>query len=177
MREFSVVQFMAHLAHMQREVAALSPAIVERGCELIRDEAQRVIGKGYSDWPPLAERTINDKRQHGFPAPKPLLRTGEMRASIEITIASDGLSGQVGSNEDKAVWQELGTSRIPPRSFLREAAMRVEGKIHKMAERELISVVTGRRMSPELRMIVRAVEHLGRTIKGAAKDLLDEDDQ
>ena len=122
MREFTIAGFVAHLEQVKRNVAALSPAVVERGCEMIRDEAQRVIGKGYSDWPPLQPATIADRVKQGYYPNKPLLRTGELRESIEITIASDGLSGEVGSNNDKAVWHELGTSRVPPRSFLREAA-------------------------------------------------------
>jgi hypothetical protein len=39
----------------------------------------------------------------------PLLETGEMRASIEWN--ADAHHGFVGSNNDKAIWQELGTSR------------------------------------------------------------------
>jgi hypothetical protein len=54
----------------------------------------------------------------------PLLETGEMRASIEWN--AEGKEGHVGSNNDKAVWLELGTVRIPP--FLKGAAMRMEGK-------------------------------------------------
>jgi hypothetical protein len=40
------------------------------------------IGKEHEMWPPLAESTIRDKQRHGFPTPKPLLRTGEMRDSV-----------------------------------------------------------------------------------------------
>jgi len=60
----------------------------------------------------------------------PLLETGELRASIEWN--STGNEGHVGSNNDKAVWHELGTAKIPPRSFLMGAAQHMEGKIHKM---------------------------------------------
>jgi hypothetical protein len=38
----------------------------------------------------------------------PLLETGEMRASIEWN--AEGNEGRVGSNNEKAVWHELGTS-------------------------------------------------------------------
>jgi len=61
----------------------------------------------------------------------PLRETGELRASIEWN--AEGNEGYVGSNNDKAVWHELGTARIPPRSFLMGAAMRMEPKIYKMA--------------------------------------------
>jgi hypothetical protein len=80
-------------------------------------EAKRVIGEGYPEWPALSPETLARKMGDG-----PLLETGELRASIEWN--AEGKEGHVGSNNDKAVWQELGTARIPPRSFLMGAAMR-----------------------------------------------------
>jgi hypothetical protein len=41
------------------------------------------------------------------------------------------------------VWQELGTSKIPPRSFLVGAAVHMEEKIHKMAARAVMAVMRG----------------------------------
>jgi hypothetical protein len=55
----------------------------------------------------MAERVRN-----GFAANEPLPRTGQLRDSIEWT--AQGNEGFVGSNLDIAVYQELGTSRIPP---------------------------------------------------------------
>ena len=55
------------------------------------------IGKEHEMWPPLAESTIRDKQRHGFPTPKPLLRTGEMRDNVESTVVSDH-EGAVGSD-------------------------------------------------------------------------------
>ncbi|WP_214680105.1 hypothetical protein, partial [Escherichia coli] len=44
----------------------------------------------------------------------------------------------VGSNDDKAVWQELGTSRgIPPRSFLGGAAVRKSAEVRDIIGREM----------------------------------------
>jgi hypothetical protein len=95
---------------------------------MVHDEARRVIGEGYAEWPALAPSTLARKMLN-----TPLLETRELRASIEWQ--SHGLEGAVGSNNDKAVWHELGTARIPPRSFLAGAAMAMEYKIHKMAAR------------------------------------------
>jgi hypothetical protein len=79
------------------------------------------------------DRGPDSSISHKMLGNSPLLETGEMRASIEWN--SHGLEGHVGSNSDKAVWQELGTSRIPPRSFLVGAAVHMEEQIHKMAAR------------------------------------------
>ena len=50
----------------------------------------------------------------------------------------DDVKGYVGSNSDKAVWHELGTSRIPPRSFLAVPAMQVAPEIVAEIGREVI---------------------------------------
>lgn len=50
----------------------------------------------------------------------PWLRTGELRASVGHQ--SDGAVAVVGSTSQVAVYQELGTPSIPPRSFLASSA-------------------------------------------------------
>src|SRR6267154_6377660 len=134
---FSLLGFVAHLATVERDMHELGPAIVGRVCEMICEEAKRVIGEGYDYWPALQPATLARKMMN-----TPLLETGELRASIEWQ--SHGLEGAVGSNNDKAVWQELGTSHIPPRSFLMGAAVHVEDKIHKMAARAVMAVMLGK---------------------------------
>jgi hypothetical protein len=77
-------------------------AIVARACEMVAVEAKRVIGVGYEDCSALKPETLAHKFYN-----TPLLETGEMRASIEWN--ARGNEGHVGSNNDKAVWHELGT--------------------------------------------------------------------
>jgi hypothetical protein len=72
--------------------------------DFLRRAKERAIGQA------IAESTIADKAHHGFPTPKPLLRTGELRDSIEYTV--HGLEGCVGSDLEIAVFQELGTRTI-----------------------------------------------------------------
>jgi hypothetical protein len=50
----------------------------------------------------------------------PWLRTGGLRDSIDHDV--DGAVAVVGSSSDVAVDQELGTPRVPPRSFLAATA-------------------------------------------------------
>jgi HK97 gp10 family phage protein len=50
----------------------------------------------------------------------PWLHTGELRDSIGHQ--ADGLEAAVGSTSDVALYQELGTARLPPRPFLAPAA-------------------------------------------------------
>ena len=166
MQNFSLLGFAAHCFAMQRDLHEMGPAVVERACRTVHAEARRVLGTHDYDWPPLSPATIARKAK----GDTPLLETGELRDSIEWW--SKGNEGAVGSNNDKAVWMELGTSRVPPRSFLVEAAVRKEPEIHKMAERAIIDVVTGKgRYVSGTRALVGLVRDLGRTIKDSAYDL------
>jgi phage gpG-like protein len=128
------------MAHSLRETAALFTRIalampmvehvaLERAGRIVEEEAKRVIGSYEYGWQPLAASTVAKKAA----GDTPLLETGEMRDSIEHVVV--GHECHVGSNNMKAVYQELGTSRMPPRSFLMGAAMRKEHEIHEMTGR------------------------------------------
>src|ERR1700674_799935 len=164
---YSVLGFVAKLKAIERDMNALGPAIVARACEMVCEEAKRVIGEGYPYWPALKPETLARKMMN-----TPLLETGELRASIEWQ--SHGLEGAVGSNNDKAVWHELGTARIPPRSFLMGAAMAMEPKIYKMAERAVVAVMLGKGLaSAEMRELIHLLRHVGHAVKEAADKVLD----
>ena len=102
------------------------------------ERAKGYIGREQDDWAPLSDATIEGfrhaygfwipgKRELGYSPPdyEPLLRTGQMRDSIEG--ATDGLTGIVGSADKVMLFQELGTPGarypIPPRPVLALAMM------------------------------------------------------
>jgi phage gpG-like protein len=93
--------------------------------EMVREAARALIGYPNSAWAALAESTLAHKG-----ADTPLLETGELRDSIEKTVGH--CVAWVGSNNDKALWQEFGTLHIPPRSFIGMAAIECEERIHKL---------------------------------------------
>lgn len=112
---------------------------LNKACEIVEDEAKRVLGTYDYAWPPLAPSTVASKAGGDTPG----LETGEMRDSIEHTV--EGKSGQVGTDMDRAFWFELGTSRQPPRSFLLEAAMRKSEEVAKeVGEEVFLFLGTGR---------------------------------
>lgn len=88
--------------------------------ELTATMAAEYIGHEMPEWPPLAPSTVAEKERLGYTGQvsptDPLLRTGEMRDSIKVEIA--GLEIAIGSTNKTALYQEMGTSRIPPRPFL-----------------------------------------------------------
>jgi phage gpG-like protein len=82
---------------------------------------QSAIG-AFPAWAPLTESTKDDRVRQGFSEDEPLLRTGDLRDSISHEVR--GHEAAIGSTSDIAVYQELGTGRIPPRPFLGPASVR-----------------------------------------------------
>jgi phage gpG-like protein len=103
------------------ETTAARHEALEVAAVIIEGEAKAVIGTYKYGWTELADSTKRDRERKGFPPNEPLLRTGELRDSIEHSAGVE--TAYVGSNLNIAVYQELGTSRIPPRSFLMGAAV------------------------------------------------------
>jgi hypothetical protein len=168
---YSILGFVAQLKAIEHDMEALGPAIIRKACEMVCTEAQRVIGTYDYNWTPLAPATLAHKFFN-----TPLLETGEMRDSIEWSTSHDGLEGAVGSNSDIAVWQELGTSKIPPRSFLARAAIEIEPKIHKMAARAVVSVLSGGGLaSAEMRELLHLLREAGHALKQAVEDITPDD--
>src|SRR5258708_39122866 len=132
---FSIPEFILELKMMERDMELLPKAIAARACAMIAQQAKAQIGKEHEEWPPLAESTIADKQHHGFATPKPLLRTGSLRDSIEFTVWGHGgyAEGEVGSDGPRVPYHEFGTSRIPPRPVLWPAANVCEPGIVKVA--------------------------------------------
>jgi phage gpG-like protein len=167
---YSILGFVAQLKAIDHDLKEVGHAIIVRACQMVCDEAKRVIGEGYPEWPALSPETLAHKMGSG-----PLLETGELRASIEWN--AEGNEGYVGSNNDKAVWHELGTSRIPPRPFLMGAAIAMEDKIHKLAARAVMAVILGKGLHAsemgELIHLLHTIRHVGHAVNEAANKVLD----
>jgi phage gpG-like protein len=114
---------------------------------VVEKEAKAEIGHyqgaagPFSAWPELADATKEDRLKSGFSENDPLLRTGELRDSIEHTAGVD--EAVVGSNSDIAVYQELGTQHIPPRSFLGGAAVRKGEEVANILGRHVVKALAG----------------------------------
>lgn len=133
MREFSSLSaFAEHLDVLSALAPAAELAGVAAAAKIIQAEAKAEIGHyqdqagPFSAWRELADRTKADRLRKGFTENDPLLRTGEMRDSVETTVHATAIGAEaaIGSNSQIAEWQELGTSKMPPRSFLGGAAVR-----------------------------------------------------
>jgi phage gpG-like protein len=134
----SLLEAAAKFEAIGEDIEDAEKAIVAEIALKVYDLAREVIGTYLFGWPPLQPETVARKG-----GDTPLLETGEMRDSIEMSFEDDGKKAHVGSNDDKAVWQELGTSRIPPRSFLGGAAMRVQAEVPAIVHKHMAEAFAG----------------------------------
>jgi HK97 gp10 family phage protein len=137
MRDFtSFAEFAVKLAELQSAEALALHHGLKRVAELVEKTAKSEIGH-YNDaagpfpaWAELAPSTESRKAKMGYPADAPLLATGEMRDSIQHQVG--GLEAEIGSNDDKMVYHEFGTSKMPARPVLGPAAFRNKRKIEQI---------------------------------------------
>lgn len=128
MPDMTLAGFIGFLAQAPMRIEEATHRGLERASRIIETEAKAEIGTyqgqagPFSGWAALAEATKADRVRQGYPEDEPLLREGDMRDSIGHVV--EGHEAVVGSDSEIAVYQELGTSRIPARSFLGGAAFR-----------------------------------------------------
>jgi hypothetical protein len=162
MREFDLASFAKFVAEdLNDRVGEAREEALELGAQMIEAEAKHVLGTYEFDWPQLAASTQAEREAKGYPANEPLLRTGEMRDSIEHIIVKPGEEAQIGTNSDIAVYQEFGTTTIPPRPFIGPSAYYKEKDVARAARDIVGAALAGRSLAGELAKI----------ITDAAKDL------
>lgn len=95
----------------------------------------------FGAWPDLAESTKDDRVKQGFPEDEPLLRTGDLRDSIEHEV--EGLEAAIGSTDEKMVFHEFGTSKMPARPVLGPAAFVNKELIQKLVGAAAVTGLIG----------------------------------
>jgi len=142
--------FAAEFAGAAFALEELNYRMLEHAAVSIEKRAKEKIGNYQNDagqfvaWAELAESTKQDRENQGYPENEPLLRSGELRDSIEHQTV--GLVAHVGSNSDVAVFQELGTDKMPPRSFLGGAAHEKAPEIVEMIGENVALHLAGERV-------------------------------
>jgi hypothetical protein len=167
-REMNLGEFAAmfHAAVGEARLREAKCLALEAACQMIEKEAKRVIGTYDYDWPKLAESTQADRERQGFPANEPLLRTGAMRDSISYEITAPGEEAIIGSDSDIALYQELGTSHIPPRPFLMPSVIYCEKAAEALIGKILGVTIAGHSIEAEIMKIaIETAEHASETAK------------
>jgi phage gpG-like protein len=148
MPDFTLPGFAAFLGAFAIENEAENRHALEKAAVIVEKEAKRVIGTYDYNWPTLAPSTQAHHTKMGANPDEPLLITGKMRNSIQHS--ADHKEAHIGSNEDIAVWQELGTAKIPPRSFLMQAAIHKTDEVVKSIGGDIVGFLAGRRTHSSL---------------------------
>jgi hypothetical protein len=154
-KEFNTTQ--ALMETLLRDVKAMvrvaGPALQEVGL-MVKIEAQAKIGvyQGgvgpFPSWAPLADATKADRSAKGYSEDEPLLRDGTLRDSITFDVHPENVligvkSGPSADGKtdigDIAVWQELGTGKMPPRPFLGPALFESRDEISRIISQHLVN--------------------------------------
>jgi phage gpG-like protein len=142
MAEFTLLSMAKHFTAISAAMPMAEHAALDHASKLILEECKAEIGTyqsaagPFAGWAPLKPSTIARKAN----GDTPLLETGEMRDSYERSIGIG--EARVGSNNDKAVYHELGTRNIPARSVIGIAAVHKEKQIHKDTGRRFYGLLT-----------------------------------
>jgi hypothetical protein len=123
----SFAKFAMHLGRLVAVEIAAEQAALHKVGALVEAAAKKKIGNYQPGWAKLAATTLEGwgpfpgKIDLGYAPPdNPLLRTGGLKGSYEHSVGVNEVA--IGSNDDKAVWHELGTSKMPARPVLFPAA-------------------------------------------------------
>jgi hypothetical protein len=130
-KELSLLGAIEMFTVMGLEAGHENHKALDRCGKLVAKEVYRVIGTYDYGWPQLGPSTQSQREFLGFEPNDPLLRTGSMRDSVWYKVEHDQVT--IGTDNQIAVWQELGTTRIPPRPFL-------EGALHQKTP-EVLDVI------------------------------------
>lgn len=121
--------------------------ILTESAKIIQKDAKDQLGtyqdpKGpFDGWVELADSTKQDRVSQGFTPNDPLLRSGQLRDSIQMGVESG--RAVVGTNDEIAKYQEFGTGHIPPRPFLGPAAFMAKVPISVLALKTVVAWIAG----------------------------------
>ncbi len=151
MMDFSILGFAAKLTELTVAVHVESEKSLTKAAKIVQKEAKKELGNyqgaagPFVAWAELAGSTKDQRIKLGYTENDPGLRSGETRESIEYTVTMSGFTGQaeIGSNEDKMVWFELGTDKQPPRSALGGALFRKSDQVANLIGASIYGALIG----------------------------------
>jgi HK97 gp10 family phage protein len=137
MADFTLLGFATHLAGVIAAEEKHNAATLEAAAQIVEHKIKGVIGTYELGWEPLADSTLKKKN-----ADTPLLESGELQRSIQHT--SDHKEAHIGTNDEHAIFHELGTRTEPPRSFMLGGAKAVEHKVIEILGKGAIRHLEGK---------------------------------
>lgn len=154
MADFTLLGFAAFLGERLVVMDHETNEAMKKAAMLVEHEAKSEIGiyqdqaGPFAGWAELAQSTKDDRVAQGYSENDPLLRSGKVRDSIGHV--AKGHEAVIGSNDDIAVMLELGTSRMPPRSFLGGAGFRKGPEVAKILGHGAVKALVGAEVAGRL---------------------------
>jgi hypothetical protein len=143
----SLGEFVAHLAGRVIAARALLEAGLEEIGQVIEKTAREELGTyqpavgPFPAWTDLADNTQQQREAAGFTPNDPLLASGEMRDTFGHR--REGLEVVIGSTDEKMIYHEFGTTKMPPRPVFGPAAIRCEKDIEALAGAAAVTGIVG----------------------------------
>ncbi|CAM4358432.1 hypothetical protein BAMA_15770 [Bacillus manliponensis] len=113
------VEFSSNFEQVKRQLSEALAQTVENGCIHLQNEVKKTLTGGRNGH---KYRVPNTSQTYTASAPgeAPAVRTGDLRNSIkyELQRTQTEILGGVGSDLEKAIWLENGTSKMEARPFL-----------------------------------------------------------
>lgn len=138
-------ELLMFLRTAEMSAQAVQQAGMKAAGKFLVEEARAEIGTEDQAWPPLAPSTVAEKDRLGYTgrvsATDPLLRTGELRDSIESAVDDRGVV--LGSTDPVMVFHELGTERMPPRPVLATTMLRHGDYATEIVAGHVVAAVAG----------------------------------
>jgi len=128
----------------QHEGLARAAAVIEKAAKARIGHYQPEVGP-YPAWAPLAAATEAQKARMGFPSDAPLLASGAMRDNISTEMS--GNEAVIGSPDDRAVYHEFGTSKMPPRPVFGPVAFNCAEEVGQLVGGAVIASLVGKPIS------------------------------
>lgn len=145
---------LADILERRSAAAVVSTRIaLKEGAELVKTAAQEAIGSYQSAkgdvpaWAPLSEATQEDRVAKGFTADDPLLRTGELKDSIEarpvdenavLVGVFDPAMERIAASMEFGYYNVRAQTMVAPRSFIRGTAFEKAPEVGALIERAFI---------------------------------------
>ena len=141
-----MIGFGEYAAQLRAAAASVKPLLeltLEFEMKVLALEARELPGAGHPFWPPLAEVTEEEKARLGYGVPDPLLREGELRDGIEG--GAEGSVGYLGNSDQKAVYHEIGTAKMPARPIYAYTLNHHIPRLVTVFDNLAVEIITGAR--------------------------------
>lgn len=147
-REFQDMSSMLmHFVQLEASLRTAEKRGLERCAQLVEKTAKDEIGYyqpevgSFPAWAQLADSTEKQKEAMGAPLGAPLLRTGELYASIQHETTDK--EAVIGSTDPVMEFHEFGTSKMSPRPVMGPALFVNRKKIQKILGAAILEGVLG----------------------------------